>query len=154
MHTQNTVQMAGPLDEIVQLAADIERWPEILPHYRWVKLLDGAGDRKVVEMAARRDRIPVKWRAVQEIYRDGPTPVIHFRHIGGATKGMEVDWLFDPEPEHVNVTITHDFDPPWPVVGSTIANRFIGPYFVGAIAGKTLAAIKEIVEGGYPRFPR
>lgn len=154
MHTQNTVQMAGPLEEIVALASDIERWPEILPHYRWVTLLEGGGDRKVVEMAARRDRIPVKWRAVQEIWRDGPAPVIHFRHIGGPTKGMEVDWLFDPQPGYVDVTIRHDFSPPWPVVGDLVANRIIGPHFVGAIAGRTLATIKDIVEGNDPRFPR
>jgi ribosome-associated toxin RatA of RatAB toxin-antitoxin module len=109
MHTQNTVQIAGPLEEIVRLASDIERWPEILPHYRWVTLLEGGGDRKVVEMAARRGKIPVKWRAVQEIWRDKETPVIHFRHIGGPTKGMEVDWLFDPQPDRVDVTIRHDF---------------------------------------------
>jgi len=154
MHTQNTVQMAGPLDEIVRLASDIERWPELLPHYRWVTLLEGGGDRKVVEMAARRGRISVKWRAVQEIWRDGPTPVIHFRHIGGPTKGMEVDWLFEPQPGYVDVTIRHDFRPPWPLVGEFVANRIIGPHFVGAIAGKTLATIKHIVEGHDPRFPR
>jgi uncharacterized membrane protein len=151
--------MAGPLDEIVQLAADIEEWPEILPHYRWVKLLDGGGDSKVVEMAARRGRIPVKWRAKQEIRRDGPTPVIHFHHIWGGTRGMEVDWLFDPQPDAVDVTIQHDFQPLWPVVGKTfigsaIANYIVGPQFVSAIAGKTLATIKEIVEGRDPRFPR
>jgi uncharacterized membrane protein len=154
MRTDTTVTMAGPLDEIVRLASDIERWPEILPHYRWVTLLDGGGDRKVVEMAARRGRIPVKWRAVQEIYRDGPVPVIHFRHIGGVTKGMEVDWLFDPKPEYVGVTITHDFAPPWPIVGPTIADRIIGPHFIDAIAGRTLRTIKGIVEGTDPRFPR
>ena len=50
--------MNGDLDTIVALAADVERWPVILPHYRWVTLLDGGGDRKTVEMAARRGRIP------------------------------------------------------------------------------------------------
>jgi len=146
MHTENTVEIRGDLDRIVQLAADVERWPEILPHYRWVTLLEGGGDRKVVEMAARRDRIPVKWRAVQEIRRDGPTPVITYRHIRGVTTGMEVDWTFAPRGDAVLVRIGHDFRPPWPLVGGLIADRVIGPYFVGAIAGKTLATIKGIVE--------
>ncbi|MDQ3657189.1 MAG: hypothetical protein M3457_19215, partial [Chloroflexota bacterium] len=73
MKAGNTVQMAGDLDTIVALAVDTERWPEILPHYRWVTLLEGGGDHKRVEMAARRGRIPVKWRAVQDVERDGPT---------------------------------------------------------------------------------
>ena len=69
MHSDTTIIMHGPLPRIVELAADVERWPEILPHYRWVTLLEGGGDRKVVEMAARRSRIPLRWRAVQVIDR-------------------------------------------------------------------------------------
>lgn len=152
MQTQNSVTMAGDLEQIVGLAADTERWPEILPHYRWVTLLDGGGDRKVIEMAARRGWIPVKWRAIQEIDRGGPTPVIRFRHIWGQTKGMDVAWTFEPTPDHVIVSISHDFRPPWPVVGNFVSERIIGPQFVEAIAGKTLATIKGIVEGQDPRF--
>jgi hypothetical protein len=144
--------MAGSLDNIVALAADTERWPEILPHYRWVTLLDGGGDHKTVEMAARRGRIPVKWRAVQDVERDGPTPIIRFRHVGGVTKGMIVAWTFAPGPDGVTVRIDHDFSPPWPIVGGVIADRIIGPQFVAAIAGKTLATIKGIVENRDPRF--
>ncbi len=156
MQTDNTVEMAGELDHIVALAADVERWPEILPHYRWVTLLEGGGDRKTVEMAARRGRIPVKWRAIQEIDRDGPTPVIRYRHIWGVTKGMDVAWTFDPAPGSVRVRIDHDFTPSWPVIGTIlgppIADRIIGPHFVGAIAGKTLQTIKAIVENRDSRF--
>jgi hypothetical protein len=152
MRTANTVEMAGDLDRIAALAADIERWPEILPHYRWVTLLEGGGDRKTVEMAARRGRIPVKWRAIQEIDRTGPAPVIRFTHIGGVTKGMDVAWTFEPKLGSVAVRIDHDFSPPWPIVGPTIADRIIGPHFVEAIAGKTLRTIKAIVEGRDPRF--
>lgn len=154
MHSENVVPMRGDLDRIVQLAADVEQWPVILPHYRWVTLLDGGGDHKVVEMAARRGRIPVRWRAVQDIDRSGPTPVIRYHHIWGVTKGMDVDWTFTPRTEHIDVRIRHDFDPNWPVVGGVISNRIIGPHFVEAIAGKTLATIKAIVEGRDPRFPQ
>jgi uncharacterized membrane protein len=144
--------MAGELENIVALAADVERWPVILPHYRWVTLLDGGGDRKTVEMAARRGRIPVKWRAIQEIERDGSTPVIRYRHIGGVTKGMEVAWTFAPAPGAFNVRIDHEFQPPWPIVGGLVADRIIGPQFVEAIAGKTLQTIKAIVEDRDERF--
>lgn len=148
MQTENVVAMRGDLDRIVELAADVERWPDLLPHYRWVTLLEGGGDRKVVEMAARRERIPVKWRAVQEIRRDGPTPVILYRHIWGLTKGMTVDWTFEPRDDVVLVRIGHEFRPRWPVgpLAAPIAERIVGPHFVGYIAGQTLATIKETVE--------
>jgi hypothetical protein len=152
MHSANRVEMAADLDRIVALAVDTERWPTILPHYRWVTLLDGGGDQKTVEMAARRGRIPVRWRAVQTVERDGPAPVIRFRHIGGVTKGMDVAWTFQPLADGYAVTIDHEFAPPWPPVGDIIANRIIGPHFIEAIAGKTLATIKGIVEGRDSRF--
>lgn len=152
MKTDNTIDMAADLDRIVALAADVERWPVILPHYRWVKLLAGGGDHKTVEMAARRGRIPVKWEAIQEIERDGESPVIRYRHIGGVTKGMNVAWTFTPIPGGQRVRIDHDFNPPWPLVGGPVANGVIGPHFVAAIAGKTLDTIKAIVEDRDPRF--
>lgn len=154
MQTANLVEMNGDLDRIVALAADIERWPEILPHYRWVTLLDGGGDRKTVEMAARRGRIPVRWRAIQEIERDGASPVIRYRHIGGVTKGMEVAWTFTngAGPGPVGVRIDHHFTPPWPLVGRPVAEHVIGPHFVAAIAGRTLETIKAIVEDRDRRF--
>jgi ribosome-associated toxin RatA of RatAB toxin-antitoxin module len=152
MQIENTVEMAGSLDTIVQLAADVERWPVILPHYRWVTLLDGGDDHKVVEMAARRGRIPVRWHARQDVDRSGATPVIRYRHIWGITKGMEVVWIFTPGPRSIAVRIDHDFSPTWPVVGGPIANHVIGPHFVGAIANKTLEMIKAIAEDRDPRF--
>ena len=152
MRTANTVKMSGDLDNIVALAIDTERWPIILPHYRWVTLLEGGGDHKTVEMAARRGRMPVKWQAVQDVERDGPMPIIRFRHIGGVTKGMEVAWLFAPDSDGVSVTIDHEFIPPWPVVGGLVADHIIGPQFIEAIAAKTLATIKAIVEDRDKRF--
>ena len=146
MQTETAIMMLGPLPRIVELAADVERWPEILPHYRWVTLLEGGGDRKVVEMAARRGRFPVRWRAIQEIDRSGPIPVITYRHIWGPTRGMDVAWTFTETPEGIRVAINHQFHPPWPVVGNVITNHVIGPQFIEHIAGLTLSTIKQIVE--------
>jgi hypothetical protein len=152
MRTESTVTMAADLDSIVALAVDVERWPVILPHYRWVTLLGGSGDRKTVEMAARRGRIPVRWRAIQEIERGGPSPIIRYRHTGGVTKGMDVAWTFAPGRDAILVRIDHEFVPPWPLVGGVVADRVIGPHFVEAIAGKTLRTIKAIVEDRDERF--
>jgi ribosome-associated toxin RatA of RatAB toxin-antitoxin module len=146
MQTETATMMRGPLARIVELAADVERWPEILPHYRWVTLLEGGGDRKVVEMAARRGRFPLRWHAIQEIDRSGPIPVIAYHHIWGPTRGMEVAWTFTETPEGVYVAINHRFHPPWPVIGNLVTNHIIGPRFIEHIAGLTLSTIKQIVE--------
>lgn len=146
MQSETATLMRGPKARIVELAADVERWPEILPHYRWVTLLEGGGDRKVVEMAARRGRFPLRWRAVQEIDRSGLTPVIAYRHIWGPTRGMDVAWTFEETPDGLHVAINHRFRPPWPLIGNVVADHIIGPQFIEHIAGLTLSTIKQIVE--------
>jgi ribosome-associated toxin RatA of RatAB toxin-antitoxin module len=146
MQSETATLMRGPKARIVELAADVERWPEILPHDRWVTLLEGGGDRKVVEMAARRGRFPLRWRAVQEIDRSGLTPVIAYRHIWGPTRGMDVAWTFMETADGLHVAINHRFRPPWPLIGNVVADHIIGPQFIEHIAGLTLSTIKQIVE--------
>jgi ribosome-associated toxin RatA of RatAB toxin-antitoxin module len=149
MRTVNHITICGDIGRVFELASDVTRWPELLPHYRFVRLISSEGRRRIVEMAAHRDGIPVKWTSVQE-----PIPEerrILFTHIKGPTKGMEVEWLLEQEQvgdlSLVRVSITHEFNPPWgPVFGKLIAKHVVGGFFVENIAGKTLRRIKEIVE--------
>jgi ribosome-associated toxin RatA of RatAB toxin-antitoxin module len=149
MNTTNTIWMRAPAHTIYQLAAEVERWPELLPHYRWVTLLERKGNCKLVEMAARRDAfpidIPVSWQAVQEL--DPHIPEIRFRHVRGVTRGMDVAWRFREQDGGTLVTIDHTLDLRWPLVGHVVAERIIGPFFVGFIANRTLRRIKTIAEG-------
>ena len=148
MNTSNAVWMRAPAERVYPLAAEVERWPELLPHYRWVTVLERSGDgrRKLVEMAARRDWIPVSWRAVQELSPE--RPAIRFHHVAGITTGMDVEWRFTPDADGTLVSIHHALDLQWPVVGPFVAERVIGPHFVEHIAGQTLARIKQLVEAG------
>ena len=148
MHTENTIIIRADTEIIYRLAAAVERWPTLLPHYRWVRVLKEDGNRRLVEMAARRDGIPVRWSAEQELFPD--VPCITFRHVRGPTKGMEVQWVFAPGPDGVRVSILHDLRLRWPLIGGLVADRIIGPHFVANIAGKTLRRIKELAEAGSP----
>lgn len=145
MQTENHIEIHGQADRLFELASDVLNWPEILPHYRWVKLIGEDGRKRVVEMAAHRDGIPVKWTAVQKLYPSDRRIV--FRHIKGPTTGMDVEWTINEIPGGmVHVRIWHAFTHPWPVVGPFIAKYIVGGFFVHNIAGKTLATIKSIVE--------
>lgn len=144
MHTENSIIMNADAWSIYNLASQTDRWPDILPHYRWVKVLEESGNRRVVEMAARRDLIPVRWVAEQTNYADEPRIVFH--HIGGVTKGMDVEWRFEPMAEGTRISILHDLTLNWPIIGTFAAERVIGPLFVANIAGKTLQRIKSLAE--------
>ena len=144
MHTENTILIRTDVDTIYRLAAAVERWPALLPHYRWVRVLAARGERRLVEMAAHRDGIPVRWWAEQVC--EPSVPRIRFRHVRGVTAGMAVEWSFAPQPDGVQVSIRHDLALGWPLVGGLVADRIIGPLFVANIAGKTLRRMKALAE--------
>jgi ribosome-associated toxin RatA of RatAB toxin-antitoxin module len=153
MHLENTILIDAPPDIIFRLAADVERWPDILPHYRYVRVLARRGSQSLVKMAALRDRIPVAWTSVLE-----PRPAersILFRHVRGLTRGMAVEWRIEPRADGAtHVSIQHDFAPTWPLVGGRVAHLVVGEFFVRNIAGKTLRRVKALAEAEHAAFAR
>ena len=141
---RNEVFIAAPARRIFDLAAATERWPQILPHYRYVRVLELDGDRRVVEMGARRNRIPVSWRAEQ--VNDPVRPHIGFRHVAGWTKGMTVQWVFEPVAGGTRVIIEHVLDFRFPIAAGFIGRHIVGTFFVHAIANTTLARMKALAE--------
>jgi ribosome-associated toxin RatA of RatAB toxin-antitoxin module len=147
MQTENVVDMRGDPDRIFQLAADIQDWPIILPHYRYVVVEERTELTKVARMGAKRDFFPVSWQTTQDLRPDERR--IRFFHIGGITKGMDVEWRIEPGRGvggSVRVTISHSLNYAVPVLGAWFAGSIVGKLFVHYIAGKTLGCIKEIVE--------
>lgn len=145
MQTENTIIMRSPIGRVFDLAADVSRWPEILPHYRWVRTHWRDGDTSVVEMAACRSGIPVKWTSVQRLSRE--TNSIFYKHIGGLTRGMWVEWRMEPVEDGTRVTIIHDLMLLVPIVRSLLGKWITGEVFVKHVADETLRHMKSAAEG-------
>ena len=146
MRSALRIRMHAPLERVFALAADVERWPEWLPHYRYVRRLpDPTGERRFA-MGARRGPIPVRWEAIQRPRL--PDGVIEFEHTRGVTRGMHVAWRLRQGDDGVDVTIEHQLTLHWPVIGELVASWVIGPQFVEAIARRTLRRIKQLSEDG------
>jgi uncharacterized membrane protein len=138
------IHIDAPLERIFPLALEVERWPERLPHYRYVRNLPAENGERRFAMGARRGPIPVRWEAIQR-----PLPEqrrIEFTHTGGVTRGMQVAWRFEPNDGGWHVSIEHQLELGWPLIGGFAARRVIGPQFVEAIARRTLRRVKEIAE--------
>jgi ribosome-associated toxin RatA of RatAB toxin-antitoxin module len=149
MRTVDHIRMRAPAERVFAAAADVERWPEILPHYRWVRMLEREDGGGIVEMAASRPfgvlNYPTWW--VSEMRVDRTAPAVHYRHIRGITTGMDVVWRFEPRGGETEVTIVHDWTGPrWPLISRPAANWVIGPVFIHGIASRTLAGIAKYVE--------
>jgi ribosome-associated toxin RatA of RatAB toxin-antitoxin module len=143
MHKTNSILMHAPKMAIFETAANLELWPKILPHYRYIRFLERGPDRNVVVMAARRSGIPISWTSEQIIDRDRLE--IRFLHLKAWTKGMRVVWTFSDAPNGVLVTISHDLRFRIPALAS-IVDPIIGDFFIYNVAGKTLRCMKAYVE--------
>jgi uncharacterized membrane protein len=146
MKSRVAIHIHAPLERVFPLAAEVERWPRRLAHYRYVRRLATTNGERRFAMGARRGPIPVRWEAIQR-----PLPAerrIEFTHTGGVTRGMQVVWRFEPDETGLDVSIEHQLDLGWPLIGAWAAEHVIGPQFVEAIARRTLRCVKALAEGG------
>ncbi len=136
------------------VARAVETWPAHLRHYRYVRPRAPSPDGlPVVEMAAYRHFGPIGWPtwwlSVMELIPE--RPAIRFRHIGGITRGMDVEWTFEPDAAGTRVRIVHAWDGPrWPLIGVPAARHVIGPVFIHGIASRTLAGLARVAERAAP----
>ena len=135
--------MQAPKIMIFETAANLELWPKILPHYRYIRFLERGYYRNLVIMAATRSGIPISWTSEQIIDRDKFE--IHFHHLKAWTKGMRVVWTFSDTLDGVRVEILHDLRFRIRAL-APIVDLVIGDFFIRNIANKTLRRMKVYVE--------
>jgi len=150
MRTVDTLWIAAPPERVFRHAADVENWPRILPHYRWVRMRDRrAGGGGLVEMAAWRPFGPLRWPTwwLSEMRVDPERREVRYRHLEGVTSGMDVLWSVVAEGAGTRATILHDWEgPPWSLLRRPAAEWVIGPVFVHGIASRTLAGIARAAQ--------
>lgn len=150
MRTIDRIEIAAPPDRVFGAASDVERWPDFLSHYRWVRMLERRDDGGLVEMAAWRPfgvfKYPTWW--VSEMEVNPRAREVRYRHVRGITRGMDVLWRIGAAPDGSRVDLTHDWvGPAWPLIRRPAAEWVIGPVFVHGIASRTLAGLKRHLEG-------
>jgi len=135
--------MNAPEEIIFETAADLERWPTFLPHYRYIHYYEKGPVRNLVKMAANRGSIPIVWVSEQIIDRENRE--IRFKHLKAWTKGMKVVWKFRPLATGVEVQIVHDLSFRVPPL-APVAEPIIGGFFINYVATQTLRHMKAHVE--------
>ena len=143
MHTATSIVMRAPRMTIFETAANLELWPKILPHYRYIRFLERGPERNLVVMAATRSGIPISWTSEQVIDREKVE--VRFHHLKAWTKGMRVVWSFTENNDGVLVEIVHDLNFRVPFL-APVADRIIGEFFIHHIANKTLRCMKAHLE--------
>jgi aromatase len=144
-----SIDIDAPDALVFALAHDVERWSTLLPHYVRSRIedTDGSG-RPIVEFVARRPLVPVLGLGLPVVWwsrtwNEPETHLLHFEHIAGATRGMQVTWRIEPTDDgsSCRVTIAHAFSPRMPGYA-----WFVDRFFTRPIAGRTLATFKALAE--------
>ena len=143
MHQTNSIIINATEEAIFEAAANLERWPTFLPHYRYILYYQKGPFKNLVKMSARRGSIPISWVSEQIIDRERRE--IRFKHLRAWTKGMNVIWRFHQLPAGVQVEIIHDLHFRVPPL-APVAERIIGGFFINHIAAQTLHHMKAFVE--------
>jgi ribosome-associated toxin RatA of RatAB toxin-antitoxin module len=147
MHSESSIIIYSTIDNIFETAADLSLWPKILPHYRYINFLEKKSTKFKVEMAAKRNWIPIKWTSDVTIFPDKKE--IHFQHLKAFTKGMKVVWTFTQLDSGVDVRIFHDLKSKIPIIGKFIAEQIVGNFFIHYVANQTLTHMKQYIEKKY-----
>lgn len=143
MQTGNSIIIQAPRETIFATAADLDHWPQILPHYRYIHFLRRLPDHSIVKMAAVRSGIPISWTS--EFVVDRERMELRFLHLRAFTRGMRVIWTFKETPAGVLVEIMHALRFRVPQL-APIAEPIIGNFFIHHVANETLRAMKAHIE--------
>jgi len=149
MRTLDARKIRASVEQVFEVAADVECWPGLLPHYRWVRVRETRPDCRIVEMAAWRPFGPFKYPTwwVSEMRVDQPNLEVRYHHIDGITRGMSVMWSVEASGSETLASIVHEWNgPPWPLIRRPAAEWVIGPVFIHGIASRTLEGIARYVE--------
>ena len=149
MRIVDEIITTAPPDLVFEIAGDVERWPNILPHYRFVRMLERTGHSGIVEMSAWRPfpgfRWPTWWTSEMRI--DATKREVHYRHVRGVTRGMKVVWQVSEVEKGTHINLVHEWEgPSWPLIGRPAARAVILPVFVHGIASLTLAGVSREAE--------
>jgi len=152
VNVENTVVINAPREEVFSLACDFESWPEFMPSYKEVKIVQRSEDRMVIERKGEVRGKPVFWKS--EVRLEPPN-MIKARQVEGPIPDMEAEWFFEALNGETKIVLIHSFEhkkvpligAKIPLIGEIIA-RLIAAKVVRRMAQETLEAIKRRVEGG------
>lgn len=144
MHTANSVHILAPREKIFTLVSDLSKWPDLLPHYRFIHFLGKDQGKDIVHMGAvRAPGIPISWVSAYEA--DAQRLELRFEHLKAWTKGMRVIWTLNPTRDGTRVEITHNLQFRIGVLG-WLVEPILGRFFIQSVANRTLQTFKEILE--------
>ncbi|MFH0775444.1 MAG: SRPBCC family protein [bacterium] len=139
---ENTIYIKAKRDMVFSVVSDFEAWPQFIPTYKEVKVIERKGNKMVIERKGSVGGREVLWKSEAELF---PPDLIKSRQIVGPIPDMEIEWLFEDLGEETRIRLIHSFHYKKPPLIGWVIGRLIVKRVVSAMAQKTLEAIKKRV---------
>lgn len=141
-HLENTIIIKQSIDVVYELSENIEKFPEYMPHVKKSVITKKQSNKKHVAMSAIISGIKSSW-ASESITKKNKS--IKYNQLEGSCKVMRGEWVFEKVPEGTKITIIHDFDLGWPIIGKLLSPTLV-KHWVHKYCNLTLKAIKDKAE--------
>lgn len=142
IHLENTIKIEQKIDVVYKLSENIEKFPEFMPHIKKTIITKQQGNKRYLEMSGVVNGIKSSWASVSRTEKNRS---IKYNQVKGVCKIMRGEWLFEKVPEGTKITIVHDFDLGWPIIGNLLS-RILVKNWVDKYCRLTLGKIKEKAE--------
>ena len=141
-HLENTIIIKQSIDVVYELSENIEKFPEFMPHIKKAITTKKQGNKKHLEMSGIINGIKSSWASVSTAKKNKS---IKYKQLKGICKVMRGEWIFKEVTEGTQITIIHDFDLGWPIVGRFLSRTMLKNW-VDKYCRLTLVAIKQKTE--------
>ena len=142
-YVERTILIEGPIEQVYELAKDMEAYPDFMPDVESVKVIEREARRTVTEWETSVDGTPILW--TEEDLFDDENFVIDYRLIEGDLDKFEGQWRFSRQGSATRVILTVDYD-----FGIPELTNLIGPTLeqkVGENSEMMLQGMKRRIEG-------
>jgi ribosome-associated toxin RatA of RatAB toxin-antitoxin module len=141
-HLESTITIKQKIDLVYEISEKIEKFPDFMPHVKKSNITKKIGNKKHVEMSGVINGIKSSWASVATAKKNKS---IKYDLLEGSCKVMRGEWFFKEVPGGTQITIIHDFDLGWPIIGNLLS-RILVKNWVDKYSRLTLGHIKTKAE--------
>ncbi len=115
-----STEIRAPLDQVYQLAKDVEAFPQFMPDLQSVRVLDRRNNETVTEWVGRVQGRKVRW--VEEDQWEDAQHVCRFRQREGDFTKYEGTWSFAATDGGTRTSLAVEFELDLPLAGPLVSN--------------------------------
>lgn len=142
VRVENSILIQAKLEDVFQVAVDVEKYPEFIPSYKEVKILATEDNKMIVKRTGLVRGKRVEWKSEVIVQQNKSIQAVQ---LEGPLRGMKINWWFEERDGATTITLTHEFEYPIPFIGQLIG-RWIVAKMISQMAQDTLAGIKKRIE--------